>query len=484
MFGLPNGRHITPSPKTTINSSKNNRIYSVDGDTEIDDPISIVLHSLVLKSSGPSPFIEKRLQATTAAPRKRQREGSSPTAIPLVSASNNYYFGVIRIGTPPQLFNVSFDTGSSTLWVPGEACRSKACRQHNRFDIQKSRTLVAVGKDFSLSYGTGDVSGEIANDVVGIGKSQGVRQNFAVTNYENETFEYPATRFDGVLGLGFPSFQNGSYSESPIMNMALAGVIKEPVFSFYLSTDSQVSSELVLGGYRKDAFRGELTWIPVIKPNYWEVRLDGIYYGGDVKRNLLLNHKAAANKDDDESDGEARDSRVIKDGSETTSNETTKRASKNRSIDVGFENEQDITRDGEKQTAIIDTGTTYILGDRPSILRINNIIGADPHTGRLDCETVDSLESINIVLNGEWFEIPPSTYVIKREISTQDLKEGNADDDDDKPEKESERTMVCGTGLYSNGDMGFWILGDTFLQRYYSVFDMRRMRVGLAPLAT
>jgi len=84
------------------------------------------------------------------------------------------YYGEINIGTPPVSFQVIFDTGSSNFWVPSSQCDSPGCNQHMKFDSSLSSTYkpyIVKGSalDFEVSYGTGDIEGELVMDTISMG---------------------------------------------------------------------------------------------------------------------------------------------------------------------------------------------------------------------------------------------------------------------------------------------------------------------------
>ena len=88
---------------------------------------------------------------------------------PIKDYANAQYFGTVSIGTPPQSFQVIFDTGSSNLWVPKVGCKHCGLPfigKKSKYDHDKSSSYAEDGKDFEIMYGSGSVSGFFSQDSV------------------------------------------------------------------------------------------------------------------------------------------------------------------------------------------------------------------------------------------------------------------------------------------------------------------------------
>ncbi|WRX08753.1 Saposin-like type B [Theobroma cacao] len=156
-----------------------------------------------------------------------------------IVALKNYmdaqYFGEIGIGTPSQTFTVIFDTGSSNLWV--------ACYFHSKYKSSQSSTYQKNGTSAAIQYGTGAISGFFSQDSVKVGDLVVNNQDFI-----------EATREPGI------TFLAAKY------NMVNQGLVKEPVFSFWLNRkiEGEEGGEIVFGGIDSNHYKGEHTYVPTI----------------------------------------------------------------------------------------------------------------------------------------------------------------------------------------------------------------------------
>jgi saccharopepsin len=188
-------------------------------------------------------------------------------------------FSEISIGTPPQVFKVILDTGSSNLWVPSQECSSIACYLHQKYDHESSSTYKKNSSTFEIRYGSGEVAGYMSRDNVIIGDLTLKDQLFAeITNEPGLAFAFG--RFDGILGLGYDSIAVNRVPP-PFFAMVDAGLLDEPVFAFYLG-DTNDESEVVFGGIDSKHYTGKITNIPLRRKAYWEVDLDSITFGKDT----------------------------------------------------------------------------------------------------------------------------------------------------------------------------------------------------------
>ncbi|KAI6151261.1 aspartic peptidase domain-containing protein [Pisolithus tinctorius] len=160
-------------------------------------------------------------------------------------------------------------------------------------------------------------------------------------------------------------------------------------------------SELRLGGINSDLYSGSLTYTPVTQQGFWQFDGDAISANGNATLSSF--------------------------------------------------------------TAIIDTGTTLILGDLDTIGPFYASLNAtDLGNGfyTLDC---DSMPSISITIGGTTFSLSSTTF----NLGTY-------------PTGSSQ----CVGAFTATGSLGnTLILGDAFLRNVYTVFDMGQSRIGFADLA-
>ncbi|KAG5196408.1 hypothetical protein JEQ12_011094 [Ovis aries] len=302
------------------------------------------------------------------------------------------YIGTIAIGTPPQEFTVIFDTGSSDLWVPSIHCHSPSCLTHNLFNPHKSTTFKLLDNRIDLIYASGSIEGVLGQDVIQIGNLLHFNQTFTLSQKLSKDF-FQNVPFDGVLGLGFPSL--AIQGTTPLFdNLKNLGLIPYPLFAFYLSSRRENGSVLMFGGVDHSYHTGKLNWVPVSRTHYWQITIGRISMNGEVIA---------------------------------------------------------CTRGCQ---AIMDTGTTSLLGPRRHIAKIQTLIRVRPfgslqHT--VPCNITSTLPPLIFTIKGIDYPVPAQAYIYE---SSQGL---------------------CYSTFWNvkqlKNEAETWVLGNVFLKLYFSVYD-------------
>jgi len=286
-----------------------------------------------------------------------QRDG----LIDLENYMDAQFYGPITIGTPPQTFDVIFDTGSSNLWVPSSDCGhlNIACQTHQQYNHSESSSYVANGDSFEIQYGTGAMRGYVSQDTVNFGGLDAVEQEFAEATHEPGV-AFIAAHFDGILGMGFKTISVNQIT--PVFNSLWEqGKLDQNMFSFFLNRDvhAPTGGELDLGGYNSDLFEGEIQWHDVTIPAYWQLSLESVSYDGENTNTC-----------------------------------------------------------GGDCAVIIDTGSSLTIAPTEAAKVINELIGATHLFGPewlIDCDSIPDLKPISFSLNGIEYSLTPEQYVLVME---------------------------------------------------------------------
>ncbi|KAI8979922.1 aspartic peptidase domain-containing protein [Pilobolus umbonatus] len=186
------------------------------------------------------------------------------------------YYGEISVGTPPQIFNVIFDTGSSDLWVVSSKCTSTVCKGHKKFNRKKSHTYNSkVDTDnIEIEYGTGSITGHTGKDIVRLANSQIQIQGQFVTDAVDLSRDFIGTPFHGIFGLG-PHSLRSSEESAPFASMIDQQLIDRPLFAIYSQHNG---GEIDFGGIDRSRFMGDISYVDTVDSDYWMIHLDKIKY--------------------------------------------------------------------------------------------------------------------------------------------------------------------------------------------------------------
>ncbi|KAF9989789.1 hypothetical protein BGZ75_004966 [Mortierella antarctica] len=191
------------------------------------------------------------------------------------------YYAEVEIGSDMQKVRLDFDTGSSDLWIPDSTCKT-SCAKFNR---ETSTTFQPVKGKFQISYGDGSrVEGILGQDRVNIAGLVIENQTFGLALRQSASFSNDIV--DGILGLAYNTISCVPGTLTPMDNLVKQNLIQSPVFSVWLGRSTEGGGgEYRFGGYDRSRFEGDLTWVPVTKKRYWQVKCEGLFFG-DVDLNL------------------------------------------------------------------------------------------------------------------------------------------------------------------------------------------------------
>ncbi|KAG6837527.1 hypothetical protein H0H93_007708 [Arthromyces matolae] len=318
-----------------------------------------------------------------------------------------------RAQTRRETGSLELTDDSGSLWYGTIQVGTPAVEYvgHTRYDTSKSSTAKKVGRAFSLAYGDGStVKGDIFTDTAtkqAVGSAKSYSTGFAKSQFTP----------DGLMGMAFP--QISEFNSNPVFQTLVAQ--KEPTVSQFSFKLSQSGSELYLGGVNHKLYKGLISHVPVIekvsifklslennfeaaRQGFWQVSLDAVNVDGEATSTGL--------------------------------------------------------------SAIIDTGTTLVLGDSDSV---NSLYATIP--GAVDASSTigegfwsfpcNNVPNVSLTFAGRSFAISPETFNLGP-VST--------------------NSPNC-VGAIASTDTTFWIVGDVFLQNVYTVFDVGNSSVGFATLA-
>lgn len=365
------------------------------------------------------------------------------------------YYANIAIGSPPQIFQVQVDTGSSLLAVPTKGCHNCSGFDNDKYDIKSTKTgnLLSCSSDmcskkecsalpgfadkclFSISYGDkSTIQGVFAQDDLSFPPSN-VKTKITFGNILTTT-KYGGFQdaiVDGILGLSYGKQSGKSCSPNcvtPVFSALVDSGEIADIFSMRLTdlNGNETVGMLTLGSAGDsvgNTISGSLVesvyYSPIVEESYYVVGMNDFTIG----QNSIGTHSI------------------------------------------------------HKHRAIVDSGTTFIVlptevhndvksafqanfCDLPGICGDNTIFNLNMCLNSDVVNTTalnDIYPNITMILEGVQLTLLPTDYL--------------------RPYKVKTDTYYC-FGIVDGGDLNLIVLGQVFMRPFHIIFDRANTRIGFA----
>ncbi|EOD45290.1 putative aspartic-type endopeptidase protein [Neofusicoccum parvum UCRNP2] len=308
------------------------------------------------------------------------------------------YFSTVKFGSSDVEYYLLLDSGAANTWVMSADCTTDSCAKHSTLGPSGSSTLEVTSNTFSIAYGTGNVNGTLASDKVHV-SSFSVDLTFGLADFASPEFaSYP---MDGILGLGRADRTDNDVTDGTLLDaLAEASLIPAKLYGIHLSrnSDGLKDGELNLGAPNPDRYDGDLAWTSTIDNDrgFWEIPIDDAAYGG---------------------------------------------------TQAGLTD----------RTAIIDTGTSYMLLPGNDAAALHKLIPQSAQNGEIFTIPCSTTQSLQLSFNNIAYNISAKDYVGRNVGGS-----------------------TCQSNIIGRRTFGDkqWLVGAVFLKNVYAVFDYDNSRIG------